>query len=394
MSEPRIYTVSELQREVRLHLEQEYRGLWVQGEVSDLTVAASGHHYLNLKDEKSVLRAVIWKSAARRLEFDLEEGQQVRARGHLTVYEPRGSYQMIVDRLEPVGAGPLQIKFEQMCRRLEDEGLFSDEHKKPLPEFPTRVALITSPTGAAVRDLIDVALRRWPPLELVVVPVKVQGDGAAEEIAAGIALADGHGFDILVVGRGGGSLEDLWAFNEEIVARAIYRARTPVVSAVGHEVDVSISDLVADVRAPTPSAAAEILTPSREEVRAQLDMGRQRMKRSLLAQLQTLGARLATVEASAAFKMPWEMIRREEQRLDDCAHAIAERMRNGLLRRRTGLERLAASLEALSPLKVLARGYSVTRTAAGRLVTRPPQVASGEEIRTTLEGGEIRSRVV
>ncbi|MHC5052775.1 MAG: exodeoxyribonuclease VII large subunit, partial [Planctomycetota bacterium] len=241
--EPRVYTVSELQAHVRDFLESEVGRVWVEGEISNFKRHHSGHLYFALRDADARLDAVMWRSTARRLKFEPEEGLAVRARGNLTVYPPQGRYQMVVAALEPVGAGPLQVRFEQLRRKLAEEGLFDAEHKKELPAFPRRVALITSPTGAAVRDLISVALRRWPPLELAVVPVKVQGEGAAEEIAAGIREADGRGFDVLVIGRGGGSLEDLWAFNEEVVARAVFAAQTPVVSAVGHEVDVSISDL-------------------------------------------------------------------------------------------------------------------------------------------------------
>ena len=392
MSEPRVYTVGEIQREVRYHLEEEYRGIWVAGEVSGHTHAASGHHYFDLKDDQAILRSVMWRSSAARLKFEVEEGLAVRARGHLTIYEPRGSYQMIVEKLEPAGVGPLQIAFEQMRARLMAEGLFLEEHKKPLPEFPRRVALVTSPTGAAVKDLIDVARRRWPALELVVVPVKVQGEGAAAQIAAAIESADRRGFDVLIVGRGGGSLEDLWAFNEEAVARAIYCAATPVVSAVGHEVDVSISDLVADLRAPTPSAAAELVTPDRAKWLVHVEERRSRLKRALRAKVETLGARLASIEASVAFKRPLDRLRDEEQRLDGVAARVAGAFGGSLKDRGHGLKTLAARLEALSPIKVLARGYSVTRTG-DRVVTGPGDVSAGDEIRTTLRDGEILSTV-
>ena len=246
MTEPQVYTVSELQARVRDFLEREYGRVWVEGEISGFKRHHSGHLYFALRDADARLDAVMWRSTAARLRFEPEEGLAVRARGNLTVYPRQGRYQMIVQALEPVGAGPLQVRFEQMRRQLAEEGLFDAEHKKELPIFPRRVALITSPTGAAVRDLISVALRRWPPLELVVVPVKVQGEGAAEEIAAAIRLADGRGFDVLVVGRGGGSLEDLWAFNEEVVARAIFAAGTPVWTKTGQRAieTLQIGDLV------------------------------------------------------------------------------------------------------------------------------------------------------
>jgi len=232
--QPQVLTVSELQSRVRDYLEQDFGRVWVEGEISGYKRHHSGHLYFALRDADARLDAVMWRSTARRLRFEPEEGLAVRARGHLTVYPPQGRYQMVVQALEPVGAGPLQVRFEQLRRQLAEEGLFDPEHKKELPLFPRRVALITSPTGAAVRDLISVALRRWPALQLVVVPVRVQGEGAAEEIAEGLRRADGRGFDVLVVGRGGGSLEDLWAFNEEVVARAIFAAETPVTNHCSH----------------------------------------------------------------------------------------------------------------------------------------------------------------
>ncbi|MEE8104389.1 MAG: exodeoxyribonuclease VII large subunit [Planctomycetota bacterium] len=390
--EPRVFTVSELSREAKVLLEDTFSSVWVEGEVSGLMVAASGHHYFQLKDEKAVLKAVLWASGARRLKFENEEGLLVRARGRLTIYEPRGSYQLVVDKMEPAGRGPLQVAFEQMRRRLEAEGLFDPDRKQPLPDFPRRVALVTSPTSAAVRDLIRVAHRRWPPLELVVVPVKVQGDGAADEIAAGIARADRGGFDLIIVGRGGGSLEDLWAFNEEVVARAIFAAETPVISAVGHEVDVSISDLVADLRAATPSAAAELATPDSAEVIEWLDQRRRRMDRALMQATAAARQQLATIQASAAFKRPMDFLRAAEQRLDDLADDLRSAWSEATEKRRGGLETLAASLEALSPLKVLGRGYSVTQKE-GRVVTRAADLRAGDTIQTTLAEGSIRSTV-
>jgi len=387
-----VLTVSELQRRVRFHLEEHFAGVWVQGEISGTKTPASGHRYFTLKDPGAQLNAVLWRSTAVRLRFAPEDGLLVRARGRLTIYEPRGSYQMVVEALEPVGAGPLQVAFEQMRKRLEAEGLFYPARKVPLPPLPSRVALVTSPTGAAVRDLIEVSLRRWPPLELVVVPVRVQGEGAAGEIAEAIRTADGLSFDVIVVGRGGGSLEDLWAFNEEVVARAIFRAKTPIVSAVGHEVDVSISDLVADVRAPTPSAAAELITPDAAELLEGLAETRERLGRAVRVRVDALRARLETLRASSAFKRPLDRIRDAEQALDDDSSRLVRALQGGWGRRRAGLDALVGRLEALSPLKVLARGYSVTERD-GRVVVRSSQVAPGDAIRTLLAEGEILSRV-
>jgi exodeoxyribonuclease VII large subunit len=380
--EPHVYTVSEIQREVRASLEDTYGSIWVEGEITNWRPSPRGHCYFTLKDEHAQLDAVMWRSDAERLRFEPEGGLKVRARGALSLYEPRGRYQMIVRRLEPAGTGPLQLRFEQLRRRLEAEGLFDPAHKRPLPVYPRRVALITSPSGAAVRDLIHVARRRWPPLELVVVPVRVQGEGAAASIAAGIGAADALGFDVLVVGRGGGSLEDLWAFNEEPVARAI-----------GHEVDVTISDLVADVRAATPSAAAETITPNREDLVQVLAVVRRRLARGLRAKVDGLRRDLDRLAAARPFLRPFDRIRAEDQRLDELADRLAGAMKARVRDLRATADRNAASLEALSPLKVLARGYSVTLGPDGHALLRAADVRPGDELRTILHDGEVRSRV-
>ncbi|MHC4953367.1 MAG: exodeoxyribonuclease VII large subunit [Planctomycetota bacterium] len=387
-----VYSVSELQSEVRDLLESDYRSIWVEAEISGHRSYPSGHHYLTLKDENAALSAVIWRSAVARLAVAPEDGLRVRARGTLTIYPQRGNYQMIIDRLDPVGVGELQARFERLRRQLESEGLFDAAHKKGLPAFPRRVAVITSSAGAAVRDVIHVAGRRWPLLELVVVPVRVQGETAASEIAAAIARADRLGFDALVVGRGGGSLEDLWAFNEEIVARAIFAADTPVVSAVGHEVDVSIADLVADLRAATPSAAAEAITPDAREVAGWLDDGRRRLGRALANRVNTLRERLERVAGSRCFRRPYEPIREAEHRLDDVAARLGRGATDALVRADGQLRTTAARLEALSPLRVLARGYSVTLKDE-QVVRQTSDVSAGDAIRTILADGDIRSIV-
>jgi exodeoxyribonuclease VII large subunit len=392
-SEPvAVYTVSELQREIRALLEGDYAGIWVEGEISGARRPPSGHCYLTLKDADAQLSAVCWRSTVQRLRFEPEDGLAVRARGHLTVYEPSGRYQMIVQALEPLGAGPLQVRFEQMRKRLEKEGLFDPDHKRELPGFPRRAALVTSPSGAAVRDLVHVCKRRWPLLELIVVPVKVQGEGAAEEIAGGVAIADRLGCDLMVVGRGGGSLEDLWAFNEEAVARAVFSASTPVVSAVGHEIDVSICDLVADVRAATPSAAAERITPDATELLELVAERRSRLARALESQVRELRTRLKSIEAARAFRRPLAPVRSGEQALDDLAQRLAAALSANRRERHRRLELLVGRMEALSPLKVLARGYSVTMKDK-MILRRATEVRSGDLLRTTLAEGEIRSVV-
>jgi len=391
-SPSRVYRVAELQAAVRDLLEAEFGRVWVEGELSGVKRAQSGHVYFALKDEKARLDVVLWRSSAVRLRFEPEDGLTVRARGRLTVYAPQGRYQMEADALEPVGAGPLQVAFEQLRRRLEAEGLFDPARKRRLPAFPRRIALVTSPSGAAVRDLIHVASRRWPPLELVVVPVRVQGPGAADEIAAGIRAADARGFDVLVVGRGGGSLEDLWAFNEEPVARAIFAARTPVVSAVGHEVDVTISDLVADVRAATPSAAAELVTPDRAQMMGGLRGTGRRLARAAGALLGEGRRRLDAAASARVFRRPLERVHEAGIAVDEVAARLAAAAKERLRARGEALERAAARLDALSPLKVLARGFSVTMRD-GRVLTRAAAARPGDELRTILADGEVRSRV-
>ncbi|MEM8883606.1 MAG: exodeoxyribonuclease VII large subunit [Planctomycetota bacterium] len=385
-----IYTVTQLQTEVRTLLENGYRHVWLEAEISGHRRYPSGHHYLTLKDDGAQLNAVIWRSTADRLSVQPENGLAVRARGTLTIYPPRGSYQIMIDRLEPLGVGALQQQFEKMRRQLEEEGLFDPGHKQPLPALPRRIALVTSPAGAAVRDIIRVAGRRWPLTQLVVVPVRVQGDGAREEIADAIARADRLGFDLMIVGRGGGSLEDLWAFNEEIVARAIHAAETPIVSAVGHEVDVTIADLVADVRAATPSAAAELVTPDRDEQLAWLRDRERRMARALAAQARELRLRLDRIASARSFRRPLDVVHEAERRLDELAGRMGRAARERVQAQRLGLEAVSGRLEALSPLKVLARGFSVTWKNE-TLVRSVKQVRPGDRLRTTLPDGEIES---
>ncbi|MBX6315386.1 MAG: exodeoxyribonuclease VII large subunit [Isosphaeraceae bacterium] len=367
-----LWTVSELTALVRETIEAGFSGIGLQGEISNLSRPRSGHVYFCMKDEGAQVRAVLWRRVAQGLVFDLEDGLAVRAWGDLTVYEPRGEYQLIVHKIEPEGIGALELAFRQTVARLAAEGLFDPARKRPLPPYPRRIVVVTSPTGAAIRDILQVLGRRWPAVEVLVVPVLVQGPGAAEQIAEGIALANRVlDADLILIGRGGGSLEDLWAFNEEVVARAIVASRLPVVSAVGHEVDVTIADLAADLRAPTPSAAGELCVPEAKAVRAQLDGLRDRLARAAMGSI--AGAR------------------------EDLS-ALAERARRALGldldRRRQALARLAAQLEALSPLAVLARGYSLTLKDDGATLLRSAaDIRPGDVIQTRLATGTIISRV-
>jgi exodeoxyribonuclease VII large subunit len=365
-------SVSELTARIKQTLKSQFDQVAVQGEVSNVARPKSGHIYFTLKDESASLRAVIWKSDARRLAFELTDGLAVRALGSLTVYEPRGDYQITVRQVEPEGIGALELAFRQRFARMAAEGLFDPARKRPLPRYPRRIVIVASPTGAAVRDLLQITGRRWRCAELLIAPTRVQGDGADREVVAALALANQvAGADVIIVARGGGSLEDLWTFNEEVVVRAIAGSRLPVISAVGHEIDLTLADLAADRRALTPSEAGEICVPDCREVALLLDHLADRLR--LAGQSRIHDGRF---------------------RLDRLGHRALLAMRYGLLDRRHKLARLVASLEALSPLAVLGRGYSLTLHAEKKsLVRSANEVRPGELLLTRLADGQIISRV-
>lgn len=390
-------SVSELTAAIAGVLERSFGEVRVEGEISNLARPRSGHVYLTLKDDNSQLRAVIYRNVASRVPFKLEDGLAVVATGAVTVYKARGEYQLTISSLEPQGIGPLELAFRQRVAELRAEGLFEPGLKKRLPFCPRRVGFVTSATGAAVRDFLQVLKRRFPGTDVLVFPCRVQGSGAAEEIAGAIMMANAHaaalGLEVLAVGRGGGSLEDLWAFNEEIVARAIFASRLPVVSCVGHEVDITIADLVADVRAATPSEAAELIVPSREDIAALLADRRDRLTAALRGRVERCRSRLAQLSASSALRRPLEGVERYRERL-----AVLRRHLNAGIQRqidRSGamLGQFAASLEGLSPLAVLRRGYSLTQTEQGELVRNSAGLSVGDRIVTRLEHGRVVSRV-
>jgi len=391
-----VWSVSQITLRIKQTLEGAFEDVCVAGEVSQPRRAASGHIYLTLKDEGAVLRAIIWAHVASRLRFELREGLEVVARGNVDVYPPRGSYQLIVTDLQPRGLGALQLAFRELLERLRKEGLFAPEHKKPLPAFASKVGVVTSPTGAAVRDIIRTITRRWPLARVYLLPRRVQGEGAAEEIAGAIALLNARrpDLDVIIVGRGGGSLEELWAFNEEVVARAIFASRIPVVSAVGHEIDFSVSDFVADVRAATPTEAGARVVPDQREVRRHLRQLHARLGRCLQGAALRARQRLRALARSYVLRHPEVFVQQRSQRLDE----LLERMRLAL-ERLTGAmkERLrlaAVSLEALSPLRVLERGYSVTFGPAGTVLRSAAGLREGDVILTRLLEGQVRSRVL
>jgi len=389
-----VLTVTELTSRIKKSLETNFPDVWVAGEISNLARPNSGHVYLTLKDEKTQVSAVIWRSTAQRLRFELEDGLAVIAHGDITVYPRRGVYQIVVRRLMPKGMGALQLAFLQLKEKLEKEGLFAPEHKKPIPVVPRRIGIITSPTGAAIRDILEQINRRFPGVEIVLYPALVQGKAAAENIADGIhALNEYGGVDVMIVGRGGGSMEDLWAFNEEIVARAIFASDVPVISAVGHEIDVTISDLVADIRALTPTAAGEMVVPDLEELARHLGQMQERLRNALVSKVDLARARLQAIAQAAAFRRPMEAVRTLQQQVDERFESLRRISEQWLaiLREKTGA--LAGHLESLSPLKVLARGYSLTLKADGAVIRKASHVSRGEKVKTMLSEGAFTSVV-
>lgn len=390
-----ILTVSELSNVLKSHIEDSFGLVAVRGEVSNVSRTAKGHVFLTLKDESAQLRAVLWQTTARSLKFQLKDGLEVVAVGGLDLYPARGTYQLVVDDLIPQGIGALELAFRQMREKLAAEGLFDTNRKRELPRFPRRIALVTSPQGAAVRDMLQVILRRWPAAQLVIVPVPVQGDGAAERIARGISLLPQlPDVDVAIVGRGGGSLEDLWPFNEEVVARAIFASSIPIISAVGHEIDVSISDLVADHRALTPSEAGETVVPDASELRLAISQLRERLGRALQSRLSSAQERLDQLRGRPVLSDPRRALEQWDQRLRELFERLQLAQRNRQAQGQAELARLAATLDALSPLKVLARGYSITRNRrTGAVIQSADQIAVGEVIETRLASGQIVSRV-
>lgn len=396
MSHPPVLSVTQLTDVLKGALENAFPEVWVLGEVSNCVHAGSGHVYFTLKDDESQLKAVMWRSAASRLRFQLRDGMEVVACGGVELYQARGQIQIVVRQLVPQGVGALELAFRQLHERLSAEGLFDPERKRPLPPYPRRIALVTSRDSAAVRDMIQVITRRWQAADIVVVPVPVQGEGAAPLIAA--ALKNVHRIpdvDVVIAGRGGGSLEDLWAFNEEVVARAIAACRIPVISAVGHEIDVTIADLVADRRALTPSEAGELVVPSRDEVLLQLRRTYDRLVAALREKASRARMRLETLTSRPVLLRPQSRIHELGQRLDDLALRLERGARLRVERAGQQIAATAGKLHVLSPLHVLERGYSITRRAdGGEVVRRADQLNLGDELDTTLAQGIVRSRVV
>ncbi len=394
-SDPQIDSVTRLTQRLKWALQDRFHDIWVSGEISNLSQAQSGHIYLTLADDNAQLRTVIWRTQAEQVDFELADGMQVVCRGEIDIYPPRGTYQLIVRHIEPVGVGALQLALKKLHARLEAEGLFAAERKRSLPRIPRRVAVVTSPAGAAIQDFLKVVTRRWPALEILVVPARVQGAGAAQEIAQGIVVAGllQERPDVVVVTRGGGSAEDLWCFNEELVVRAIAECPIPVISGVGHEIDVTLSDLVADVRALTPSEAAELLVPDRQDMIRLLNASQQRMQNSLRSTVARARERLTAIRTRRIFQAPEDLLNVARRRVDDLGARLENRMSRNLEQQAARFSLMAQRLEAVSPLAVLGRGYSVTQTEDGQTLRDADNLQMGQTIVTQLARGKIESNV-
>ena len=391
---PKVYTVKEITRRIRDLMELNFPGIWIEGEISGFKHHSSGHMYFTLKDETAVLNAVFFARQNRGIKFELKDGLRVLIFGKISVYEPRGNYQLYVEQIEPKGLGALQLAFLQLKEKLAQEGLFDTERKRPIPAFPRTIGVVTSPTGAAIRDILNIVNRRFRGTSVLLNPVKVQGEGAAEEIARALdEMNELEDIDVLIVGRGGGSLEDLWAFNEETVARAIHRSRIPVISAVGHEIDWTIADWVADLRAPTPSAAAEMVVQNREELAIRLTDFNTRLRNAVRGLLGEKQESLRGLGESYAFRQPLALIHQYAQRLDEFLRQLQNYLKNLVREKDQTFRSWVGRLEALSPLAILERGYSLTFNVRGELVKDIRQVKTGETLKSRLEKGIVYSKV-
>lgn len=434
-----IFTVTRLNSAVRMILEQDLGLVWLTGELSNLAMPSSGHWYFSLKDISAQVRCAMFKGNNRRVPFRPQDGMQVLVQARVSLYEPRGDYQLIIESMQPAGDGMLALRFEELKRRLGAEGLFDEGRKRPLPREPRAVGLVTSATGAALHDMLTVLERRAPDLPVFIYPTQVQGSAAIAQIVAAITLANRRAeVDVLIVGRGGGSLEDLWCFNEEAVARAIANSTIPVISAVGHEVDVTISDFAADLRAPTPSAAAELVAPDRSARAQRLVHLKQRLVQAISRRQTAARHGFALLQKRLDHQDPKRRLEQQSQRLDELSgrlqqllnlrlhqgerrlanlelrlqarspstllaagkrrHQLAEERLHSLMNKRQDLAAhhlamLSARLDGVSPLATLGRGYSITRTPSGEVISRAAQVSPGQQLVTTLAEGDLRVRV-
>lgn len=434
-----MWKVRDLVAAVRTHIEREYSDAWVEGEISNFRAPDSGHLYFTLKDGNAQIRVVMFRSSARLLRFKPADGLQVVVRGRVTIYEDRGELQISAEYIEPKGAGPLQLAFEQLKAKLEAEGLFSAERKKPIPQLPSRIGIVTSPQAAALRDILNILERRHHSVNVLIFPAQVQGDSASHEVTAGVRYFNQHAnVDVIIVARGGGSAEDLASFNSEGLARTVSASEVPVISAVGHETDFTIVDFVADLRAPTPSAAAELVIRSRQEIEEQASTLEERLSRAIRYRLLMHRQALTELSQHGAFARMMEVIHQRQQKLDDLIHRmeLAERRlleqmhrrwetisaavrhydlrlvlsgmrkeldswttalvavtRNVLLQHRVRSERLQTALESLSPLAILGRGYALVFDSEGKLLKDASKVQIGDEVSARLAHGQIQAAV-
>ena len=392
-TDKQVISVTDITRQIKMSLEQRFPRVWIQGEISNFKQHTSGHLYFTLKDEGAQISATMWRSRVAGLLFMPEDGMKVIARGGITVYPPRGSYQIDVDQLTPVGIGELQMAFERLKQKLAAEGLFDEGRKRPLPPFPERIGIITSETGAALQDLRTVLSRRFPSVEAFLMPVRVQGVGASDEIAQALKdLNQAGNVDVIIVGRGGGSLEDLWAFNEEIVARAIAASRIPVVSAVGHEIDFTIADFVADLRAPTPSAAGELVVPDRLELLEVIRNNEYTMRQALAQLIRGHRERVGSLVSSYAFNRPRDLIREFVQRTDELQRSIGAHFAHRYEIVSQDVASLTRRLTATSPGNILKRGYAIVRKE-GAVITHAKELSARDEAEIEFQDGKVATKV-
>lgn len=385
-------TVGQLTAQIKGTMEQAFPSAWVTGEISNFSRPSSGHCYFTLKDSDAQIRAVIWRGSANQLKFDLKDGLEIVCKGRIDVYAPRGSYQLVISQAQPQGVGALELALRQLKEKLAAEGLFDPARKQRLPSFPKRIAFVTSPTGAAVRDFLEVARRRWRGTDVLILPVRVQGDGASAEIAKAIAQANQLAAppDVLVIGRGGGSIEDLWAFNEEPVIRALAASKIPTISAVGHEIDVTLSDLAADVRALTPSEAAELAVPSAEGMEATLEAFDTRMRRVVQRRIELGRQRLEQLARRRPLARPFAELEEYARRLDEIDSRLLRNLRGLVQTQRQKITSLAGKLDSLSPLGVLGRGYALVQDAKhGRVIRSVKEVSPGDSLTIRLTDGKL-----
>ncbi|WP_018249969.1 exodeoxyribonuclease VII large subunit [Orenia marismortui] len=366
----------------------------VKGEISNFHHHSSGHMYFTLKDEKTQISAVMFKGYNHKLEFEPEDGMAVIAQGKVSIYPARGQYQIYIHNLEPDGIGSLHLAFEQLKKKLDQEGLFKDEFKKTIPKIPAKVGVITSPTGAAIKDIISVVKRRFANISLLIAPAVVQGEKSVASLVKGLELLNKSDVDVIIIGRGGGSIEDLWAFNKEEVARSIFKSKVPVISAVGHETDFTISDFVADLRAPTPSAAAELVVSNREEIERYVKRLYSNLTVAIENRLNRLGDKLNNLKGRRALQLPKDQILEYTQKLDELTLNLQDKFKNNLSKKREKLESLVSNLNSLSPLNTLARGYSLTRKAeGGRGINSIYQVNKDDLVEILLKDGYLLCNV-